>query len=177
MIMSNCNTITTATRRLMALVKHGCQFSVGVLLLMVPVPAWAVQIHGAPEGLYVHQGAHLIFSGALVFLLCKLERRPPGVSQGWRFLKLSLFFFLLWNIDTFIVHLFSLRLPDNVLITQGSLWSHRLLGPMTLERWGYYLGRFDHLFCLPAMWFLVRSLDKFCSEVDHRLDQTNGSIL
>lgn len=175
--MSNCKANATEVRRLTSLTKCVHQFSVGILFaFLAPRSAWAVQIHGAPEGLYVHQGAHLIFSVALVFLLYKLDRNPPGVSKGWRFLKLSLFFFLLWNIDTFTVHLLSIRLPDDALMTQGDLWDHRLLGPISTERLVYYLGRFDHLFCVPAMWFLVRSLHEFCHEADQRLDQSNGEI-
>lgn len=149
--------------------------SVLALMLLLPTPSLAVQIHGAPEGLYVHMMAHLFFSAALVFLLCILQRRPPSKSSAWRFLKLSLFFFLLWNIDTLIIHWLSLRLPDNAFITDNALWLHRLRGPMDFERWLYFFGRFDHLLCLPAMWFLALSLNKFCLEAEQRHSQPDGA--
>ncbi len=143
-----------------------------LLLLAVlgfPAPALAVQVHGSPEGLYAHMLAHIFFASALAFLLHVLHRRPLGTGSAWRYFKLALFFFLLWNVDTFVVHWLSLRLEENAIIGGSKLWHHRLAPPLDAERWIFYLGRFDHLFCVPAMYFLVRSLRAFCAETEGRL--------
>ncbi|MCL7488316.1 MAG: hypothetical protein M8357_09120 [Desulfobulbaceae bacterium] len=130
-------------------------------MTVFPQDARAVQVHGSPEGLYVHQMAHLFFAAALVFLLLLIHYRPIGKGKAWGYFKLSLFFFLLWNIDTFGVHWLTLRLPEGAIISRGSLMEHQLAGPLTLERLAYYFGRLDHLFCVPGMWFLVLSLRHF----------------
>jgi len=120
-------------------------------------------VHGAPEGLYVHQMAHVLFAAALLFLLYILHYRPIGSGTAWRFFKLSILFFLAWNIDAFVVHWLALGLSEEYFVG-GPLLAQRLAGPIDAERLVYYLGRFDHLLCLPAMYFLIRSLDLFSRE-------------
>jgi len=143
-----------------------------LLVVGLPAPACAVQVHGAPEGLYVHMLAHVFFASALIFLLHILRRRPMGSGSAWRYFKLSLIFFLIWNVDTFLVHWLSLRLDENAIIGGSRLWHHRLAPPLDWERWLFYLGRFDHIFCVPAMYFLVRSLRDFCAGAEQRLGRT-----
>jgi len=148
--------------------------SIMAFMVLLPPVALATQIHGHPEGLYVHLMAHIFFASSLVFLLYVLHRRPISSSKGWRYLKLSLLFFLLWNIDTFMVHWLSLRLPADALVMGRAFWLDRIAGPMTMERWIYYWGRMDHLLCVPAMGFLVLSLKKFTIEVEHRHSDPNS---
>ncbi len=154
-------------RRKTALLRSG--LPVLLLLLLSPRPAQAIQIHGPPEGLYAHLIGHFIFFCALVFLLYVLEKRPLDSSRGWLPLKLSLIFFLLWNADTFAIHLLSLHMPDSALFTDSSdFWEHRLAPPIDGERLLYYIGRFDHLLCVPAMWLFLRSLTIFAREAEQR---------
>ncbi len=136
---------------------------VAAAILFPATPAMAIQSHGAPEGLYVHMIAHVWYCAALLFLLWTLRKRPPGHSAAWRDFRLALIFFLLWNTDAFIVHWLYSRLPDTAFTGQG-LMDYRLVGPLTTARWVYYLGRFDHLLCVPAMFFLVLSLRRLCRE-------------
>ncbi len=136
---------------------------VAAAILLPATPALAVQLHGAPEGLYVHMLAHILYFTALLFLLLILRKRPPGHSAAWRDFRLALVLFLLWNTDTFIVHWLASRLPDTAFVGH-ILWDQRLAGPLTPARWIYYLGRFDHLLCVPAMFFLILSLRRFCRE-------------
>ncbi len=141
--------------------------------LALPSAAWAVQIHGAPEGLYVHNMAHVFFSAALVFLLYLLHKNPLGYGPAWRYLKLSFLFFLIWNFDTFTVHLLSVRLPSDAILRTPEIWNHKLLPPITWERWLYYAGTFDHLLCVPAICFLVLSLKHFCNEAEQKIRSMN----
>jgi hypothetical protein len=134
------------------------------VFLLSPVEAWAVQIHGPPEGLYVNILAHIFFTSSLLFFLYWLRKHPMGGGSGWKYLKYSLLFFLFWNLDTLMVHILSIRLPEEALSRPSQIWHHRLMPPLTWERLLYYVGRFDHLFCVPAIWFLVKSLKSFLHE-------------
>lgn len=131
-------------------------------LLFNPSVAHAVQVHGAPEGIYVHMMAHILFAAAMFFLIYTLQRHPLVRCPGSPYLKLSLFFFLLWNINAMVVHILGLNLPENA-ITGASLFTQRLEGPLTWQRWLYYITRNDHLLCVPAMWCMMlflRTIEK-----------------
>lgn len=142
-------------------------------LLCWSSPAWAVQVHGDPEGYLVHQMGHLFFIAALVSLLYVLVKRPPGRGKPWRHLKISLVLFLLWNIDTTLVHWLASRLPEEAFLPGGdSLLDDRLALPLAGRWLFYYLGSFDHLLCVPASWFLIVSLRGFCAEAAARQNQT-----
>ncbi len=136
----------------------------GLLFFFCPSEARAVQIHGPPEGLYVHMMAHVFFTASILFFFYWLRKHPVPEGKGWRYLKLSLLFFLLWNLDTLMIHILSIRLPEEALSRPSEIWHHRLMPPITWERFLYYVGRFDHLFCVPAIWFLVQSLKSFLAE-------------
>ena len=130
-------------------------------ILIFANPAHAVQVHGPPEGLYVHIIAHIFFSSAIIFLLYLFKRHPPGKGPPWRFLKLSLFMFLLWNIDTLIVHILSIGIPEAAIHMPKDIFEHALLPPITIKEILFYILRNDHLLCVPAMLFLVLSLKSF----------------
>jgi hypothetical protein len=136
------------------------------LAVHLPRTAFAVQVHGGHEGLYVHMMAHVFFSAALVYLLFILWEKPIGRGRGWFHFKCSLYFFLLWNIDTFVVHWLSFRLPEEALVVAGPLWEHRLSYPLSFERLVLYIGKFDHLLNVPAIIFLMLSLRAFCREAE-----------
>ncbi len=133
-------------------------------LLLFADKAFAVQVHGPPEGFYSHILAHILFTVSILFILYFSRRHPMGTGKSWRYFRLSLILFLLWNLDTMMVHFLDLRLPETALYLSPDPFEHRLHGPFTLERWVYYFGRFDHLLCVPAMWFMVQSLRTFYRE-------------
>ncbi|MBU0681813.1 MAG: hypothetical protein KKD73_10375 [Proteobacteria bacterium] len=135
------------------------------LVVLEASPAMAVQVHGPPEGYYVHQMAHLFFTVALVFMLAFLHARPLGKGKAWHYFKLSLFFFLLWNLWTFTAHLLAHHLPPEAFATEGRLWTHRFNVQLSVSSLLYYITRFDHLLCLPGIWFLLQSLKTFCLEI------------
>ncbi len=136
-----------------------------LLVLLGAVPAMAVQIHDAPEGYYGHQMAHLFFAVALVFLLYLLHVRPLGTGKAWRLFRLSLLFFLLWNIWTFTAHWFADQLPHEAFSSPDNLWTNHLISDISASSWFYYVTRFDHFLCLPAIWFLLQSLKTFCLDI------------
>jgi hypothetical protein len=133
------------------------------IVLALSGNAVAVQVHGPPEGLYVHQMAHMAFAAAMVFLFYMLYKHPLGTCEGWKYLKLSIFFFLLWNIDTLLVHALGTMLPNDAV--QGtSFWNQRIVGPLDWKRVLFYITRNDHFLCVPAMAFMVLFLRTFYME-------------
>ncbi len=140
-----------------------------------PVKAYAVQIHGAPEGLIVHMMGHVFFFSALIFLLYILQRHPIDEGRAWRYLKISIFFWLAWNVDTFVVHWLSILLPTDALYKTSDIFHHRLNPPITWQRWVFYIGKFDHFLCVPAIYFLALSLKNFCQTAERRLKPEKDS--
>ena len=145
-----------------------------IFMLGVPSEVLAVQVHGPPEGLYVHQMAHLFFGAAMVFLLWILARHPLGHGPAWKYLKWSLFFFLLWNINALIVHSLDVHLAAEAVIRTPDFWDQRLAPPINMEKWIYFITKHDHVWCVPAMCFLVMSLWNFCKETEKKLKVRKG---
>jgi hypothetical protein len=127
--------------------------------LLFPSRVFATQGHGGLEGVYVHQLAHLFFitsMGGLIFWLrlLKLTRQ-----RGWKLIQLSALFFLLWNLDAFVVHLLDDQLKL-IHVQRIGNWAIRIddLYGSNLLRIIYYFARLDHLLCVPASLFLYLGL-------------------
>jgi hypothetical protein len=133
-------------------------FFFGGCLMFWPRAAWALQTHPAPEGLYAHMLAHLFFIATLGIFTYWLHTTGLVRERGWRLIQLSCFMFILWNLDTFTVHWLEHTMTKDTLITTGLDWSQRLAITGGWRSWLYYLGKFDHLLCVPAMLFLVFGL-------------------
>jgi hypothetical protein len=136
-----------------------------LFVLLAAAPAMAVQAHDAPEGYYVHQMAHLFFAVALVILLYLLHDRPVGRGKAWRLFRQSLYFFLIWNIWTCTAHWLGDNMPSQAFVSNGSLWRDRFIPQSLPSSLLYYITRFDHLICVPAIWFLMQSLKTFCQDI------------
>lgn len=130
--------------------------------------AWAVQGHGEAEGPVVHWLAHLLLLVALLLLLSVLHRRPPDPGLSWRSLKLSLLFFLLWDIDHLFIHWFAGAMPADVRGLGSNLTKDYFVAPRTPLNLLYYLGRYDHLLCVPALWFFTLALRDFAKVIARR---------
>jgi hypothetical protein len=128
-----------------------------ILWLCWPVSAWATQSHGGPEGLHVHQLAHLFFAFTMGLLIFWLRKWRLVTAKGWRYIQYAAIFFIAWNMDAFLSHwleeLSELMTIQSVGVMQiriqaaeGYTW----LVPL------YYLTKLDHLLVVPAMifWFL-----------------------
>ena len=150
-----------------------------LFLLLSPSNALAVQVHGPPEGFVVHIMGHIFFTSALIFLIYILHKYPLDSSPAWKYFKVSIFFWLIWNLDTFMVHILSVRLPKEAIVTGSHLVHSKLKGPFDLERIMFYFGKFDHFLCVPAMYCLAMSLKDFCKRVEKELDKSGseGSLI
>lgn len=139
-----------------------------VCALMPVDNAGATQVHGGPEGLYVHQIAHFFFMFSMAILIYWLRERRLVQEKGWRFVQYAAFFFMLWNADAMIVHYLDGRNDLFEMINVGD-WRGRI---QIVEESGglaflYYLVKMDHLLSVPAAVFLyvgLRELLKHAKE-------------
>ncbi len=127
---------------------------------LVPENAWALQSHGAPEGLYVHQMAHMFVALAMAYWFWDI-RRSSFAGKGWQYLQIFCVLMLAWNIVAFTGHAVAVSLDAGHFSTGTSYLRTRLEGPMDLQKIVYYLTKFDHFVIVPALFFLfigVRAL-------------------
>ncbi len=137
-----------------------------MLVLIGATCAWATQTHGEPEGLYVHQAAHVFFFFAMGLLIYWLRQRNLVKEKAWRYIQYSAILFILWNIDTFavhtldeLVHLIRTHKPDPWHLQIDTAEGLSFLGKL------YYLGKLDHLLCVPALIYLYLGLKRLHHKV------------
>jgi len=147
--------------------------SIGALALLacwlLPQPAWAVQEHGAPEGIYSHQGAHLFFIASMVLLVYWLRQRRLVREAGWRYIQYAAFFFILWNTDAFTAHFLDEQsgILDTAMAAPGKIRID-VEKNLTALAWFYYFAKLDHLLCVPAMAFLYAGLRRLLKDAGQR---------
>lgn len=133
------------------------------MLFGVTENCWALQSHGAPEGIYVHQMGHLLFMGALGYLYWHTRKSPVTKSKGWKYLQIFCFFLILWNIIAFTGHQAFGQLSPSDFIEKDT-WKEQLAPPITGIKLLYYITKMDHLLNVPGLLALVISLRTFYKE-------------
>lgn len=135
-----------------------------VATLCLPGEALALQVHGEPEGLYVHQMAHLHYFLALGYFFWDI-RRTAFTGRGWRYLQLYCVLMAAWNVLAFVGHIVGVYLhPEELVQTNGYLSTY-LLGPLDLHKLTFYATKLDHLLCMPALFFLFIGMRLFYHSV------------
>ena len=121
-------------------------------LLCLATPALATQTHGQPEGLYVHQIAHLFFIVSMGILEFWLRQRNLVREPGWKYIQLAAVLFILWNIDAMLVHFLDEQI-DWLKVSSIDKWqiSISVSGGGKGLAVMYYILKLDHLLCVPAM--------------------------
>jgi len=134
---------------------------------ILPDAAAAVQEHGAPEGLFAHQLAHLFFIASMGLLIFRLRQRGLVKQAGWKFIQYAALFFILWNIDAFTAHLLDEQLAL-VELRRPTAWRVVIEaeGHPPALAWLYYAAKLDHLLCVPAMVFLFLGLRRLNREAE-----------
>jgi hypothetical protein len=124
-----------------------------------------VQAHGAPEGIYAHQGAHIFFAASLALLIYWLRQRQLVKETGWRRIQYSAFFFILWNIGAFAAHLMDEQW-NVVGIQMVAPWMVKVDAEIfsPVLAWVYYAAKLDHLICVPALLFLYAGLRRLLKD-------------
>ena len=141
-----------------------------VLLLSTGGTANALQTHGAPEGIYVHQMAHVLFSGALLYLYLHTRKTQETSGKGWKFFQIFCLFLIGWNILAFTGHYAYEHLSDADFLFRNSL-AVKLTFPVTPKKIIFYLTKMDHFLIVPALIALVISLRAFYVKVKKEADQ------
>jgi len=132
---------------------------VAASLLLTADTVLATQTHGQPEGLYVHQMAHIFFIISMGSLDFWLRQRNLIREKGWKYIQLSAVFFILWNINAATVHFMDEHL--SILgITKIDLWHIQIETIASQKSLAllYYVLKLDHLLCVPAMFFMYYGL-------------------
>lgn len=146
-----------------------------ISILIITEPAFATQAHSAPEGLYAHQLAHVFFIVSMGVLIYWLRARKLVQLVGWRYIQYAALFFILWNLDAFMVHLLDEQLA--VIETQRiDLWNISITARNHSKglMWLYYFIKLDHLLCVPALLFLYFGLRRLLTETETK---TPGTVL
>ena len=126
----------------------------------MPEQSFAIQAHGAPEGLYVHQMAHLLFSAALGYLFWDTKR--SGFSgRGWTYLRIFCVLTILWNLLAIVGHAAAEILHSESYTNGGEYLYRAVQFPLTFVELIYYIAQLEHLVMVPGMIFLVLSLRYF----------------
>ena len=113
-------------------------------------PAHAIQSHGPPEGLYVHQIGHLLYGLAMLGFAIRIRLSRLAAQKSWQLMALGALMLALWNGWAFIAHVIATRIPATDFITneQGVRMWVTLHAPVD---WLYYIFKMDHLLCVPAI--------------------------
>lgn len=123
------------------------------VLLILPDQAHALQSHSAPEGIYVHQLAHIFFMSALCYLFWDIRRSSfPG--KGWRFLQAFCVCMVLWNIVAFTGHAVESLIDVSDIEAYSGYLSAKIAGPINPAKLIYFFTKLDHLFSVPALFLL-----------------------
>ena len=144
----------------------GLLFFLLVLALGYPSDALALQVHGEPEGLYVHQMAHLFYVLALGYFFWDI-RRSSFTNQGWRYLQWFCVLMTLWNVLAFAGHTAGVFLDPRSLHQTDCYLQTQLVGPLTMNKFLYFIAKLDHLLCVPALFFLFLGTRSFYRSVAH----------
>lgn len=140
---------------------------IGLLLLFLlgnTENAWALQSHSTPEGIYVHQMAHVLFMGALAYLYWHTRRSPVFISRGWKYLQIFCILLFCWNLLAFTGHEALDHLSPADFIDKDS-WNEQIAPPLSFLKILYYITKMDHFLNVPALVALVVSLRTFYLEV------------
>ena len=140
-----------------------------LLILLLAEPALATQAHSAPEGLYVHQLAHLFFVFSMGILIYWLRARQLVKMVGWRYIQYAALFFILWNLDAFGVHL----LEEQMAVIEVQRLDEWRISISTANHsgafiWLYYAAKLDHLLCVPALLLLYCGLRRLLKDTEEK---------
>jgi hypothetical protein len=132
------------------------------LLVLLPRPALAAWYRWGTEGSYVHQTAHLLLCGAMLFFIYEIHRGGFTRLPGFRQIRWSCWLLAFWNVDAVLGHTLEWSLLNPVIVGQGF---HRWLLMENAQTWSYYITRFTHYLLLaPAFYLFYRGVKAFARQ-------------
>jgi hypothetical protein len=160
---ASCGWIPPTTQLSIRIVR--CLLMAAILILLSAHQAGATQVHASPEGLYTHQIAHGFFAASMAILIFWLRHRGLVRERGWRMIQFAAFFFILWNLDAMVAHYLDDRSDLFQVIDEGT-WHARIGSTHGLDAVtvAYYLVKFDHVLCVPAIVLLYIGLHRLLQQ-------------
>lgn len=146
--------------------------AIPLILLATAVPAWATQTHGEPEGLIVHQLAHVFFAVSMAIFAFWLHRHRLTAAAGWRLIQYAALMLILWNIDAMAAHFLGEQI-QLLTVTQVDTWHIQITtrpGYEPLGAW-FYVVKLDHLLCVPALILLYMGLRRLAADSQTPIDE------
>ncbi len=129
-----------------------------VLFCLMATDANAFQTHGNPEGIYVHQAAHLFFAASCALLYRQLKKNGFLHMDGWHSIGNGILWLVLWNIWTITGHIIEELLPGtNITI---DLTYTPIIYLDSWLAWAYIIAKCDHLLCIPGMYLIYKGIKK-----------------
>ncbi len=124
-----------------------------LLLHFMQSEALALQSHIGIEGLYVHQGAHILFALSMITFAWRVRSFVFLSLKARKNLFIGSVLLVLWNAWAFTGHIIELAIPrGHILYHTGEKVPH-----LSIHSWLdilYYFFKMDHLWCLPAIFFI-----------------------
>jgi len=117
---------------------------------------WVSWYQFSTEGSYVHETAHLLFAGAMLFFIYEIFHAELHKFRGFRLLVWAWGLLAWWNIDAVLGHWAEWTLSNPVIMGKG--FGRQIL-MYDAQTWLFYLGKIDHFVLLvPAFYLLYRGL-------------------
>jgi hypothetical protein len=116
-------------------------------------PAYAFQEHGAPEGLYIHQLAHIFFALSMTGLWYGIRSSKRfRDDRGWQLIAAGAALLTLWNVITFTGHILSIFIQSSQKQGADTI-------PLWME-WTWHILKLDNIVCVAAMLYFYAGLRK-----------------
>ena len=100
----------------------------------------------------------------MIFLVYWLRKNRFVEQKGWRLIQYSGILFALWNVDAMLVHWIDGFLDSSVFVGSQVDWSKKLIIKDHLGLIVYYVGKMDHLLCVPAILLLYYGIKQLHEE-------------
>ena len=133
-------------------------FTILFFSLLIPSNCLAFQEHGASEGLYIHQLAHICFGSSMLWLFFMIFRSTFWQKRWWKAIAMGALTLAFWNVLTFIGHGMGQSVDPTCTNLVTSLDKKRF--------WIWYITKFDTIVACMAMLFFylgLRRLNRFIS--------------
>ncbi len=136
-----------------------------VFQLLLPSKSFAIQAHGGAEGIIAHQIGHLFFMFSMCTFVYWSRNSRFLKNSGWRYIKYFAILLVLWNLDVVLLHFLDEQIAIvsfqklnkwNVIVTS--------VNKSSMFELFYFLGKLDHLICVPALFCLYIGLKKILSD-------------
>ena len=131
-------------------------------LLLPPSTAFAIQTHAAPEGLYVHQVGHIVYTIAMAGLAYGIWKSELNTKPGWRLLSWGAVLLAVWNIWAFCGHIVEVSIPADHFAGEIAHRNKVVLMKTWLD-YCYFILKMDHFVCVPALIFFYLGLKRMQS--------------